>query len=162
MSNSGTLLKSFYRTGSRLFRQGLTQPSPASSSAFCRRPGLLRVLHPGRSSLCRRFIDIVNGTWRESEIQSRGLSQPSYSGPNARSLEASDHGADSAGQVNDGGDRRPCVLTEERDRGFQAGRAWTETEANRKENPPAKIKLRHRPGQGKDETKHPPLPPSLG
>jgi hypothetical protein len=113
MSKSDTLLTLLDGTRLRLACLGLTQPSPLFSSAFLPKVRLLSKSTPG----VRHYV--------------------------ARGVEASNHGADSARQANDGGHRRPCVFTKERGRGFQARHTGTTTEARKEQNPPKKFKLGH-------------------
>ena len=141
VSNSGTLL-TFNRTeaGPCL---GFSASVPYVHRHFAEGPGLLRMLHPGVCHYAAIPLMSSMEPGREREVQSRRLSQPSYSGPNARGVEAGNHRTDSAGQTHDRNHRRSCVSAKERDRGFQAGHSRSTTETSRKENPREKIKLGH-------------------
>jgi len=139
VSNSGTLL-TFNRTeaGPCL---GLSASVPYVHRHFAEGPGVLRMLHPGVCHYAAISLMPSMELGRESEVQSRRLSQPSYSRSNARRVEAGNHRPDSAGQAHHRHHRRSCVSAKERDRGFQAGRSRPASETNRKEDPPEKIKL---------------------
>jgi hypothetical protein len=144
MRKSGTLL-TFKPTRLRPAYLGVTQPSPLVSSAFLPKARLLSKSTPGVRHYAAIPLMPSMELGRKSEVQSKRFSQPSYCGPHARGIEASNHWADSEGQANDGDHRRSCVSTKERGRGFQARHTRTTTEARKEQNPPEKIKLGHYP-----------------
>ena len=60
-----------------------------SHRLFAEGPAMLRVLHPGVRHYAVVWFAKSTKLGRKSEFQSKGVSQPSYSRSNARSLEAS-------------------------------------------------------------------------
>lgn len=141
IGNSGTLLKSFYRTGAAVPAKVLAVPVLSVHRLL---PKARYIVVSTTGPLHYAAIPLMSSMElrRESEVQSRRFSQPSYSGPDARGIEAGNHRADSAGQANDCSHRWSCVFVEERDRTVQTGYAGTATQAERNEkNPPTKTKL---------------------
>jgi hypothetical protein len=143
MSNSGTLLKSFYRAEPQ-FRQRLQRPSPALLIGIAPKARFVARATSGPSHYAAIPLMSSMELGRECEIQSRRFSQPSYSGPDARGVKAGDHRIDPKRKADDRSDRWACISTEERSRDVQGRHTGAATEASRKAKiPPAKIKLGH-------------------
>jgi hypothetical protein len=136
--NSGSLLNSFNGAGmlDPLARSVATRPRVFIGILPTTRPlehGQPDVRHYAAVSLISSME-----LGRESEIQSKGFGQPSYSRSNARSLEAGDYRIDPAREAEDCSHRRQRLLVQERDRELPARRAGAEAQ-----DPPQKIKLGH-------------------
>jgi len=99
---SGSVSSLVDGTRLRFLWRGITQPSPAFSSAYLPKAQSRCDVSNSRPSHYAA-IPLITSMERErkSEVQSRRFSQPSYGGADARGVEASNHRADSARQAND-------------------------------------------------------------
>lgn len=140
MSNSGNLLR-LYRTGLRVPARS-TQPGPVSSSASCRPPGLLLMLHPSVRHYAANRVDGSTGSGAEREVKSTGLDNLHHSRANSQGIRASNQPIGSARRVRRDRTRRPQVCIAEGSRELQAGCRWKTEATRKKENPHAKLRFR--------------------
>lgn len=141
MGNSGTLLKSFYRTGAAIPARVLAPPVPSVHRHSCRRPGLVACATSEPSHYAVKRVITSTALRAECEDQSRRLDKASYSRPAARSIEASNQSANRAWKFRYGSNRWLSVCAAKRGRRLQAEYRWKAEAARKEENPPAKIKL---------------------
>lgn len=131
VGKSGTLLKSFYRTEPQVPAK-VSRPSPVVSSAECRPPGLLHMLHPSVRHYAANRVSRSTGSGAERELESKGLDNLHYSRSTSRSVRASDQPVSSARRAGSNRDRRPQVRIAEGGRELQA-KCRRKAETNHKE-----------------------------
>lgn len=142
VSNSGNVLKSINGTGLRhsLARLNATQPRVFIGTVPKARP----VFPTGLSHYAAKPLAKSTAIGRKGEVQSKGISQPSYSRSDAWGIEASDRRINQARQADNRCNRRSYIPAQEGSRRLPARHGRT-TEGSNEEIPPAKIKLGHYP-----------------
>lgn len=108
----------FDRTGSRVSRQGLTQPRPETTSALCRWPGHCGVNY-GRTHYVTKRVRSSTGCQAQREHKSERLNYLHHGGADSRSYAAGYQSACGAWEPNRDRDRRAQVCVAERSREVQ-------------------------------------------